>query len=162
MCSEMPVIRETAGGISSPSGSAIRHACGCVTVLRTWAQPISRRCPRGAAAVAWQSTTSTSTCESGSERLPSTIRHNQILIRDRASMPRTLLSEQLLQPSLLQCLVGASRDAIAPATNLQHREPMTGGWLAHLNLKLRSRRDRVAPTITFQRRDAESCGLVDR
>ena len=34
MCSEMPVIRETAGGICSPSGSAIRHACACVTVLR--------------------------------------------------------------------------------------------------------------------------------
>ena len=28
------------------------------------------------------------------------------------------LSEQLLQPYLLQCLVGADRDAIAPATNL--------------------------------------------
>jgi hypothetical protein len=52
MGSEMPVMRVTAGGICSPSGSAIRHACGCVTVLRTWAQPISRRCPRGAAPVA--------------------------------------------------------------------------------------------------------------
>ena len=76
-------------------------------------------------------------------------------------MPRTLLSEQLLEPSLLQCLVGASRDAIAPATNLQHREPMTGGWLAHLNRKLGSRRGRVGPTIAFQRRDTESCGIVD-
>jgi hypothetical protein len=76
-------------------------------------------------------------------------------------MPPTFLSEQLLEPSLLQCLVGASRDAIAPATNLQHREPMSGGLLAHLNLKLGSRRDRVGPTIAFQRRDAESCGLVD-
>ncbi len=76
-------------------------------------------------------------------------------------MQRTSLSEQLLQPSLLQRLVGANRDAIAPTTNLLNGEPMTGGRLAHLNLKLGSWRDRVGPTIAFQRRDAESCGLVD-
>jgi len=76
-------------------------------------------------------------------------------------MQRASLSEQLLQPSLLQRLVGANRDAIAPATNLLNGEPMTGGRLAHLNLKLGSWRDRVGPTIAFQRRDAESCGLVD-
>jgi len=73
-------------------------------------------------------------------------------------MQRTSLSEQLLQPSLLQRLVRANRDAIAPATNLLNGEPMTGGRLAHLNLKLGSWRDRVGPTIAFQRRDAESCG----
>src|SRR5438093_4703727 len=118
MCSEMPVIRETAGGICSPSGSAIRHACGCVTVLRTWAQPISRRCPRGAAAVAWQSITRTSRCQSGSDRLPSTICHDRIGLRDcRFDAADFLLGEQLLQPSLLQRLVGADREAIAPATN---------------------------------------------
>ena len=77
MCLEMPVIRETAGGICSPSGSAIRHACECVTVVRTRAQPISRRWPRGAAAVAWQSIARTSRCESGSARLPSTIYHDR-------------------------------------------------------------------------------------
>jgi hypothetical protein len=55
-----------------------------------------------------------------------------------ASMQRTSLSEQLLQPSLLQRLVGANRDAIAPTTNLLNGEPMTGGQLAHLNLKLGS------------------------
>ena len=33
-------------------------------------------------------------------------------------MQRTRLSEQLLQSSLLQRLVRADRDAIAPATNL--------------------------------------------
>src|SRR4051812_33920581 len=76
-------------------------------------------------------------------------------------MQRTSLSEQLLQPSLLQRLVGADRDAIAPTTNLLNGEPMTGDRLAHLNLKLCSWRDRVGPTIVFQRRDAESCGLVD-
>jgi len=51
------------------------------------------------------------------ERLGMTAQHHSPqpnLIRDRASMPRTPLIEQLLQPSLLQCLVGASRDAIAP------------------------------------------------
>jgi len=80
MCSEMPVIRETAGGICSPSGSAIRQACGCVTVSRARAQPISRRCPRGAAAVAWQSMTRTSRCDScGSERLPGTICHHRVM-----------------------------------------------------------------------------------
>jgi hypothetical protein len=47
-------------------------------------------------------------------------------------MQRTSLSEQLLQPPLLQRLVGANRDAIAPATNLLNGEPMTGGRLAHL------------------------------
>src|SRR3954471_20404927 len=76
-------------------------------------------------------------------------------------MQRTSLSEQLLQPTLLQRLVGANRDAIAPTPNLLKGEPMTGDWLAHLNLKLGSWRDRVGPTIVFQRRDAESCSLVD-
>jgi hypothetical protein len=52
----------------------------------------------------------------------------------------------LLQSSLLQPLIGAHRDAIAPATNLLHREPMTGGRLPHLNVKLGSWRDRVDPT----------------
>ena len=146
MCSEIPVIRATAGGICSPSGSAIRRRMrvrDCVR--RTRAQPISRRCPRGAAAVAWQSTTSTSSCESGSERLPSTIATTRSDYATAASMRRTCLSEQLLQSSLLQRLVGADRDAIAPATNLLHGEPMTGGGLAHLNLELGSRRDRVGP-----------------
>jgi hypothetical protein len=66
-----------------------------------------------------------------------------------ASMQRTSLSEQLLQPYLLQRLVGANRNAIAPATNLLNNEPMTGGRLAHLNLKLGSWRDRVGPTVAF-------------
>jgi len=39
---------------------------------------------------------------------------------------------------------------------------MTGGRLAHLNLKLSSWRDRVGPTVALQRRHAESCGFVDR
>ena len=38
---------------------------------------------------------------------------------------------------------------------------MTGSRLAHLNLELGSRRDRVGPAAVLQRRDAESCGLVD-
>ena len=154
MCSEIPVIRATAGGIRSPSGSAIRHACGCVTVLRrTRPQPISRRCPRGAAAVAWQSTTRTSSCESGSELLPGTIATTGSDYATATSMRRTCLSEQLLQSSLLQRLVGADRDAIAPATNLLNREPMRGGRLAHLNLELGSRRDRVGR----QRSSAQRC-----
>jgi len=57
-------------------------------------------------------------------------------------MPRNRLSDQLLLPWLLQRLVGANGDAIAPATYLVHREPMTGGRLASLNLKLGSRRSR--------------------
>ena len=73
-----------------------------------------------------------------------------------------LVSEQLLQPSLPQRLVGADRDAIAPAANLLHGEAMTGGRLAHLNLELGSRRDRVGPASVLQRRDAKRCGLVDR
>jgi hypothetical protein len=60
-------------------------------------------------------------------------------------MRRTRLSEQLLQPSLLQSVVRADRDAIAPATNLLNSEPVTSGRLAHLNLKLGSWRDRVGP-----------------
>lgn len=60
-------------------------------------------------------------------------------------MRRTSLSEQLLQPSLLQRLVGANRDPIAPTMNLLNGEPMTGDRLAHLNLKLGSWRDRVGP-----------------
>jgi len=44
----------------------------------------------------------------------------------------------LLQPSLPQRLVGADRDAIAPAANLLHGEAMTGGRLSHLNLELGS------------------------
>jgi hypothetical protein len=39
---------------------------------------------------------------------------------------------------------------------------MTGGRLAHLNLKFGSWRDRVGPTAVLQRRGAERCGLVDR
>jgi hypothetical protein len=44
-----------------------------IVVPRTWAQPISRRCPSGAAAVAWQSMTSTSSCESDSETVHITL-----------------------------------------------------------------------------------------
>src|SRR5262245_47761360 len=62
----MPVIRATAGGIFSSLESAMRCARVCVTVVRDRAHAISRRCPRGAAAVAWQSMISTSSCESGS------------------------------------------------------------------------------------------------
>lgn len=76
-------------------------------------------------------------------------------------MQRIGSSEQLLQPSFLQRLVGANRDAIAPATNLLNGDPMTGGGLTHLDLELGSRRERVSPTVAFQRRDAESCGLED-
>jgi hypothetical protein len=76
-------------------------------------------------------------------------------------MRRIPSCEQLLQPSLLQRLVGANRDAIAPATNLLNGDPMTGGRLTHLDLEFGSRRDRVGPAIAFQRRDAESRGLVD-
>ena len=77
-------------------------------------------------------------------------------------MQRSRLSEQLLQSSLFQRLVGADRDAIAPATNLLHREPMTGGRLAYLNVELGPRRGRVGPTTVLQRRDAKRCGLIDR
>ena len=38
---------------------------------------------------------------------------------------------------------------------------MTGGRLTHLDLELGSRRDRIGPAIVFQRRDAQSGGLVD-
>jgi hypothetical protein len=38
-------------------------------------------------------------------------------------MPRTLLSEQLLQSPLLQCLVGAGRDAIAHAHKISNGGP---------------------------------------
>jgi hypothetical protein len=50
-------------------------------------------------------------------------------------MRRTPLCEQSLQSSLLERLVGADRNAIAPATNLLHGEPMTRGRVAHLNLE---------------------------
>ena len=39
MCSEIPVIRATAGGICSPSGSAINDACACVIVVAEDAGP---------------------------------------------------------------------------------------------------------------------------
>jgi hypothetical protein len=55
----------------------------------------------------------------------------------------------VLQSSLLERLVGADRNAIAPATNLLHGEPMTGGRLAHLNIEFGSRRDRVRPTTVL-------------
>jgi hypothetical protein len=67
----------------------------------------------------------------------------------------------LIARAPLRSRVRADCDAIAPATNLLHREPMTGGRLAHLDLELRSWRDRVGPTTAFQRCDAESCGVVD-
>ena len=51
-------------------------------------------------------------------------------------MRRNALCEQLLQSSLLERLVGTHRDAIAPATNLLHGDPMTGGRLAHLYFEL--------------------------
>src|SRR5262245_54844469 len=76
-------------------------------------------------------------------------------------MRRTPLFEQLLQSSLPQRLVGTDRDAIAPAMNLLQREPMTGGGLAHLDLELRSRCDRVRPATALQRRYADSGGLVN-
>ena len=79
-----------------------------------------------------------------------------------ARCDRARLREQLLQPSLLQRLVWADRDAIAPATNLLQREPMTGGGLAHLDLELGTRCDRIGPTSVLQRRDAKSCDFVDR
>src|SRR5689334_8159712 len=43
-----------------------------------------------------------SSCESGSERLPTTIRRNQSDYATAVSVQRTRLSEQLLQPSLFQ------------------------------------------------------------
>ena len=76
-------------------------------------------------------------------------------------MLRTSSTEELLQPSLLQGLVGANRDAIAPATNLLHREPMRGGRFPHLNVKLGSWRDRVGPATVLQRRHAKSGGFID-
>ena len=66
-------------------------------------------------------------------------------------MRRIPLCQQLLQSSLPQRLVGTDRDAIAPATNVLHREPMTGGGLAHLDLELGSWRDRIDPTNVLQR-----------
>ena len=71
-------------------------------------------------------------------------------------MQRNRLSEQLLQSSLFQRLVGADRDAIAPAQNLLQREPMTGGGLAHLDLELRSWRDRVDPPLFFSAETARA------
>jgi hypothetical protein len=65
MRSVMPVIRVTAGGMRALSGIAIRQARGGVMVAPARAQPISRRCPRDATEVAWQSTTNTSSSESG-------------------------------------------------------------------------------------------------
>ena len=79
-----------------------------------------------------------------------------------AGCDRTRLSEQLLQPSLLQRVVRADGDAIAPATNLLHREPMRGGRFPHLNVKLGSWRDRVGPATVLQRRHAKSGGFIDR
>jgi len=71
--SEIPVIRVTAGGIFSSLESAMRCARAWMTVVRDRAHAISRRCPRGAAPVAWQSITSTSSCESGTDRSQITI-----------------------------------------------------------------------------------------
>jgi hypothetical protein len=65
------------------------------------------------------------------------------MTRPPTSTQRSRLSEQLLQSSLLQRLVSAIGDAIAPAANLLHREPMTGVRVAHLNLNLRSLCDRL-------------------
>jgi len=53
-------------------------------------------------------------------------------------MRRTPSCEQLLQSSLLERLVGADRNAIAPTPNLLHGELMTGGRRAHLNLEFGS------------------------
>src|SRR5215813_8916287 len=75
----MPVRRITAAGMCSPSGSAISLASARVVVVPLRAQPISRRCPRGAAAVAWQSTTSTSSCERDSETVDITLRSDETL-----------------------------------------------------------------------------------
>jgi len=77
-------------------------------------------------------------------------------------MRRTPSCEQLLQPPLLQRLVGTDRDAIAPATNLLDGEPMTGGRLTHLDLELGTRCDRISPTTVLQRCHAKRCRLVDR
>jgi hypothetical protein len=75
-------------------------------------------------------------------------------------MQRTRLSEQLLQSSLLQRVVRADRDAIAPATNLLHGEPMTGGRLAHLNLELGSGCDCVGPAAVLHRRKRQESRLL--
>lgn len=64
MDDERPVIRATAGGIVTPCGSAMSCERGWTVVLDR-DHAISRRWPRGAAAVAWQSITSTSSSESG-------------------------------------------------------------------------------------------------
>ncbi len=58
----MPVIRVTPGGTRSPSGSRTRRAFAsgkALVVAYETAQPSSMTCPRGAASVAWQSTTRT-------------------------------------------------------------------------------------------------------
>jgi hypothetical protein len=86
--SEMPVRRATAGGLRSPFGSAMSRTCASVVVAPARAQPISMRCPCGAAAVAWQSTTSTSSCESDSEPVDITLRDDQtsdVLVRPIAA-----------------------------------------------------------------------------
>ena len=62
--------------------------------------------------------TSTSSCESGSEGLASAIATTGTDYATAASMQRTRSSEQLLQSPLLQRLLRADSDAIAPATNL--------------------------------------------
>jgi hypothetical protein len=53
-------------------------------------------------------------------------------------MRRTPLLRAVASIVASSALVGADRDAIAPATNLPHREPMTGGGLAHLDVELGS------------------------
>src|SRR5262245_1048587 len=73
----MPVRRITAAGMCSPCGSAMSLASARVVVVPARAHPISRRCPCGAAAVAWQSTTSTSSCESDSETADITLRSDE-------------------------------------------------------------------------------------
>ena len=75
--SEMPVRRVTAAGMCSPCGSAMSLASARVVVVPARPQPISMRCPCGAAAVAWQSTTSTSSCESDSETVDITLRSDE-------------------------------------------------------------------------------------
>jgi hypothetical protein len=77
-------------------------------------------------------------------------------------MQRTRLSEQLLQSSLLQRLVRADRDAIAPATNLVHGKPMTGSRLAHLNLKLVPGAIASAQPLFFSAENAKSGGFLGR
>ena len=67
----------------------------------------------------------------------------------------------MLQSALLERLVGADRDAIAPAMNLLDRDPVASGRLSDLNLKLGSERHGVSPATLPESRHSQSSRFVN-